>query len=56
VIRVINETVNAYATVVAKPEDKSTLGSGNRREKIILKWTPKSKFEVAVWCLREGRK
>jgi len=38
VIRVINETVNTYVTVVAKPEDKSALGkSGNRRKKIILK-------------------
>jgi hypothetical protein len=42
VIRVINETVNAYVTVVVKPER-----SGNIKEK-ILKWTPKSKAEVAV--------
>jgi hypothetical protein len=57
VIRVINETVNAYVIVVANPDDKSALGrSGNRREKVILKWTSKSKAEVAVWRLCEGRK
>ena len=56
-IRVINKTVNACITVVAKPEYRSALGiSGNRRQKIILKCTPKSKAEVAVWCLCEGRK
>jgi len=55
--RVINETVNAYVTVAAKPEDKRALGrSGSRRVKIILKWTPKNKAEVAVWFLCEGRK
>jgi len=57
VIRTINKTVNAYVTVVAKPEDKRALGrSGNRRQKIILKWAPKSRAEVAVWCFCEGRK
>lgn len=48
-IRFINETVNAYVTVLAKPEDKSVFErSGNRRKK-ILKWTPKSKAKGAVW-------
>jgi len=43
--------------VVAKHDDKSALGkSGNRGEKIILKWTPRSNAKVAVWCLCEGRK
>ena len=55
-IRAINETVNVYVTVVAKPEDKSVPGRSDYRSDKILKWTPKSKSEFAVRCLCEGRK